>query len=123
MVRAFVPPLAAIAGTPLGGRRSHLLGISPDVGGAAADDLPSKWIGCRGGVCGASGGDGDAELRVPEICPDGIKDGEGDIPAEAELVDCGAMARCPWTRRMKATTTLGCGAWRVIDSLPADKSR
>jgi hypothetical protein len=53
--------------------------------------------------------DGDGELRVPEIGPECIEDGEGDVPVEAELVDCGAMARCLWTRRMKATTTLRCG--------------
>jgi hypothetical protein len=52
-------------------------------------------------------GDGDAELRVPEIGTDGIKDRKGDAQVEAKLVDCGALARCPWTRRMKATTTRG----------------
>jgi hypothetical protein len=59
---------------------------------------------------------------VPEISPDGIEHGDGDIPVEAELVDCRAMVYCLWTRRMKATTTLRCGAWKVIDALPADGS-
>jgi hypothetical protein len=44
---------------------------------------------------GSAGGDGDAELRVPEIGPDGIEDGEGDISVEAELVDCGGDGALP----------------------------
>jgi hypothetical protein len=39
--------------------------------------------------------DGDAELRVPEIGPARIEDGEGDIPVEAELVDCGGDGALP----------------------------
>jgi hypothetical protein len=66
--------------------------------------------------------DGDAELRVPEIGPDGIEDGEGDVSVEAELVDCGVMACCPWTRRMKVIMTLPRGAWRVIGALTVDRS-
>jgi hypothetical protein len=103
------------------------------------DSLPSDWIGSRRGIWGAAGGDGngdaegerdvghravdsDAGFRLPEIDVDGAEDEEGDVPVEAELVDCGAMAPCPWTRRMKATTTLRCGAWRVIGILPVDRS-
>jgi hypothetical protein len=37
--------------------------------------------------------DSDAELRVPEIGPDSIEDGEGDMLIEEELVDCGPLAR------------------------------
>jgi hypothetical protein len=59
---------------------------------------------------------------VPEIGQDGIEDGEDDIPVEAEPVDCGAMACCPWTTQMEATTTLRCDPWIVIDSLPIDRS-
>jgi hypothetical protein len=109
-----------------GGRRSHLLWIPPEVGGAAPDSFPSDWIGCQGGIFGATGVDGDAEgargvghravdsdaeLRVPEIGPGGIEDGEGDIPVEAELVDCGGNG------------ALQGGAWRVINSLPVERSR
>jgi hypothetical protein len=47
--------------------------------------------------------------------------GGGDVRVEAELVDCGEMARCPWTRRMKATTKARYGAWRVIDTLTVDR--
>jgi hypothetical protein len=112
-------------GYPPGGRRSHLPGIPPDVGRAAADSLPSDWIGCRGGIWGSARGigdvegardvghravDSDAELRAPEIGPDGIEDGEGDIPVEAELVDCGGVG-APQGR-----------ARRMIDSLPVDRS-
>jgi hypothetical protein len=48
--------------------------------------------------------DGDPELRVIEIGPEGTEDREGDVPVQAELVDC-------W----------GDGAWRVIGSLPVDR--
>jgi hypothetical protein len=33
--------------------------------------------------------DGGAELRMPEIGSNGLENVEGDIPVEAELVDCG----------------------------------
>jgi hypothetical protein len=46
---------------------------------------------------------------VPEIGPDGIKDRKGDVPVEAELVDCGGDDAPEG------------GAWRVIDSLPVDR--
>jgi hypothetical protein len=65
-------------------------------------------MGCQRGLWGTAGGDGDAEgwrdvghravdsaaeLRVPEIGPDSIEDGESDVPVEAELVDCGPLTR------------------------------
>jgi hypothetical protein len=110
VVRASVLPLAAIAGISPGGWCSRLLGIPPDVRGAAVDNPLSDWIGCRGGIWGTTGADGDAEgapdvghravdrdteLRVPEIGPDGIKDRKGDVPVEAELVDCGGAGALP----------------------------
>jgi hypothetical protein len=39
--------------------------------------------------------DSDAELRMPEMGPDGIENGESDIPVETELVDCGGDGALP----------------------------
>jgi hypothetical protein len=97
--------LAAIAGISPGRPCVNGIGIPLDIGAAAADNLPSEGIGCRGGIWRTAEVDGDAELRVPEIGPDGIEDGEGDVPVEAELVSCGGDGAPQG------------GAWKVIDAL------
>jgi hypothetical protein len=58
---------------------------------------------------GHSAIESDAELRVPEIGPDSIEDGEGDVRVEVGLVDC------------EGDGAPQGAAWRVIDSLPVDR--
>jgi hypothetical protein len=79
------PPLQIY---PPGGRHSRLLGTAPDVWGTAADSLPSDWIGCRGRIWGAAGGDAQGARDVGH----GVVDGDASCPVPGSRLRASSAA-------------------------------